>query len=505
MTTKNKQGDVIRTVSRRRRAARNQVKTYEKLTHFSKDTNILAQAITNPFADDALGAVIPDQWSPPSMAAMDRLSIDVDLEILHTDDLLIDGIVFYFVPRSLAVGWLARIGPLATSPSQTVLIPLTADFTGAPPIEDDPVAHLYCLFMGILGTASAFNSPTIMALDPQQGGYVHGYNVIPFSRFSALDASASGARICGAGIKVFSNEAPIETGGSVYGGWASIDDIFKSVLQGPPVTQTVSSPVPILSSLIQPRPSTTAGSLPRAKPVFVRSQGMMVEVDSYDEFERMSLTRQTAESNSNSNSSPRRSTPALTRRQRLQEAHRHRRLARLRGAGDFDAINLQDMLRYRHTFRGIDGCTVRYSPLQSSVQETFQPIYDVSIHYAQTNPEDIQVNFGTSIGAKDIIGCSDYVPAVLWRYNGDSESYNLRLECRVHLQVEPDGDCPFMSSTVTPDPHYNDLQIILENKDAFPVVAKGNSFRSFNVGLREAMKTVGGALHLFGQAKRALF
>jgi hypothetical protein len=154
--------------------------------------------------------------------------------------------------------------------------------------------------------------------------------------------------------------------------------------------------------------------------------------------------------------------------------------------------NVQDSLRYRHTYRGVDGVTVRYSPLQSSRQETFQPAYEDAL-FDSFNPDVANgrnSNVGIGVGVHDLIGASDYVPCVVWRFNSPDDAYSLRLEARVHIQAEPDGSCPFMTTTVVPDPNYPHLQLLLENKEAFPIVAKGQSFASFLAGVKKAIATV---------------
>lgn len=82
------------------------------LAHFSPITRTLAQAITNPFADSAIGACIPDAWTPPSIPALDRLSVNLDPSALAAidpaDDLTILGFFMAVVPRSLGAGWIAQ-------------------------------------------------------------------------------------------------------------------------------------------------------------------------------------------------------------------------------------------------------------------------------------------------------------------------------------------------------------------------------------------------------------
>jgi hypothetical protein len=477
-----KQGNVTRKNARIRRSGRQLGGT----THFTAETRHFAEAVTNPFSDGAIGAMIPDQWSPPSIPAMDRLTIDFDPTVLsnifaalpqNPVTAVVDGMFFAIVPRSLAVGWLAQknIETLSTEPALyddlCQILPLTETFTSE---DSEPLAHMYCLFFCMLGTSTNLLAPTFLAIDIDNLDYAAGFNCIPFSRFSAIAESASGGRIVGAGLKVISDEAAIETGGTAYGGWMPLEDMFNAAVVAKGLVPAIPSPDVVMAQ-------------------------------NYEEPQR--LTRQLHYDEplihiSNSNSNPRSqcSQPSMEMIDRpTGNNRRHRRNHRMRGRRLRDittvgATNVQDSLRYRHTFKGVDGVTVRYSPLQSSTQETFQPVYEDGLFDAYDFPgvpgDGRNTNVGIGVGTHDLIGASDYVPCVIWRYNNNTDVYSLRLEARVHLQAEPDGSCPFMTSTVVPDPNYTHLQLLLENKDAFPVVTKGQSFASFMAGVRKAVSAV---------------
>jgi hypothetical protein len=476
MTT-NKQGSASLVGNRRRRTRQNQtnqrrnqrrngngnprsiISPHTSYAHFSAVTKHTAEAITNPFSDGAIGAVIPDHWSPPSIPAMDRISLDIDPSILAnvyatatvpvTMDL--SGLFFAFVPRSLATGWVGISND--TGLAIIDLFPLLDDLES--PDGSYPVAQQYCIFMALLGIPSdnVLGGIGLYAINTFGNTYKKGYNLIGFSRTAALEESGSGARIVGAGIKLFSDEAPIETGGTVYGGWMSLSDIYLAGQGG----GSFDSP-PRLTRSVSPHRLTTAPGGYR-------------------------------------NMSEEKTTPVHPRRSRRPRKS-------FRDVKTPTGSDLQDYLLYRHTYRGLDGVTVRYSPLQSSEQEVFQPIFETAL-YADPAQAGLMydVSGQMSIGAHDLIGTSDYVPAAVWRFNSKDDLYSIRFEARVHLQVEPDGDCPFMSATVVPDPHFGDLQIILENKDAFPVVTKGQSFKSFNEGVRQAFQTLGKGLGLATKVK----
>jgi hypothetical protein len=482
MTSKNRQGNVLNKNSRRRRlnSGRNasSAALNSSVVRFSHDTETLAQAITNPFDDAAIGAVIPDQWAPPTIPAMDRLTINLEPNLLTqaVPNSIINGFIIALVPRSLSAGWLSEINAgTVDAPVVDAAVNIISVDTNFAAITTFPVvADLYSLFVGSIGFAPGLTGLNCMAYDPDSAQFRVGFNAIPFSRIDALAQSCSGARICGAGLKIFSDEAPIETGGTAYGGWCAIDDIFKLVRA--PVT-TINSFTHISSKTLSPI-SELRRNLPGARVILEeKSPGNL-----------------------------------YTRR----APRRRRRRPGVDEEPAYSAATFQDALKFRHAFKGIEGVTVRYSPLQSASQEVFQPIFEDALFHlnetSNTDPELVMsINRDVAVGTHDLIGPSDYVPMVVWRFNGTTnadpdldKTYTLRIEARVHLQCEPDGDCPFMASTITPDPHYTSLQLLLENKDAFPVVTKGSSFKSFLHGMGEALKSGTDWLH-FGKDVKTLF
>jgi hypothetical protein len=489
MTQRKRQGNAISKNARNRRNRntrnnRNRISNNATI-HFSRDTETLAQAITNPFDDAAIGAVIPDQWSPPTIPALDRLTITLDPSLIvaaaGTNAILVQGWIIAFVPRSLSAGWLARANTgTVEDPSYSQVVNIVSVDSSFSRVQEFPAtAEMYSLFVGIIGISGNIdngNSITVMAYDPADQLFVEGFMCIPFSRGSALSESCSGGRICGAGLKVFSDEAPIETGGTVYGGWTAIDDLFKLVFLEP----------------IEPPPPPKTNRNQRYNIPIPIQPTVLAEYDDLGEYKGKPHGRKTR------------------RRSRRYQSRVDTPL--------YSAATFQDALKYRHAYKGVDGVTVRYSPLQSAIMEEFRPIYEDAMFIETTisllNPDTaITINEDIAVGAHDLINPNDYVPCVVWRYNSSAgatptenidKTYSLRVEARVHLQCEPDGDCPFMATTVQPDPHYIHLQMLLENKDAFPVVSKGQSFKSFNAGIREAVKTVGSALNL-GKDIKSIF
>jgi hypothetical protein len=162
------------------------------------------------------------------------------------------------------------------------------------------------------------------------------------------------------------------------------------------------------------------------------------------------------------------------------------------------ADDLQDNLLYRHGFIAKSGVTVRYSPLQDPIPARFQPCTETALlsngSAEDEDPIAADLNDGVAIGVHDLIHSGGYVPAIIWKFAADDDSesgtgaYAVRLQVVVHSQCMPEGDFPFMTATVPPDPNFDKLPMVIENKDEYPVVVKGQSFKSFMKKMRRGGK-----------------
>lgn len=362
------------------------------------DLRHFVEAVTNPFDDGAIGAIMPDRWQPPTVPAHDRISLDLDpsLYVNGVADgfTTMSGFMIALVPRSLATGWLNSGGPSEVG--------VRADFTN---VDSDfnrvtavHQADQYCLMVSALGTTGLFPNPTWSQIATQTSGMapelvvIPGYNTFRFSKFEKMQQCCEKARIVGAGLKVWSDEAPINTGGTVYGGWMTAEDLIRS----------------------------------------------------FD------------------------------------------------GTSKIAPGNSQDLLTFRRHEQAVHGITVRYSPLQDPEQENFVDTH-MGSEYVQVTYDpvdgavqsaDAAVNLNLSV--YDQVRPGTYIPCVVWRYNSATldDGYSLRVEARVHLQCNPNGECPFLSYTPKPDPIYATVVMMLENKELFPVAVKGHSFKKFITKVR---------------------
>jgi hypothetical protein len=440
----------------------------------SNESVHFAEAVTNPFSDGALGASLPDQWAPPTVPANDRLTMIfdpatfIDLDDSKNGDVVVEGFLAAIVPRSLAAGWLAMDFDRSNTIHEVYAITTTYETPAQNPLGD-----MYCLVTCVIGRSTAHPTTSILAWrpDPQALGIVEGYNVQAFARHEILEATAAGGRIVGAGLKIFANAAPLTTGGTSYGGWITIVDLLSMAED--------SNPGRAFETLYEQE-------FTEAKTGGYRS----------DPHPHPSLHTQ----------SPilsQRHAAILALNQPGQETKERRALkralikARVSLVPIVQAANIEDLLRMRHTYQGVKGVTVRYSPLQSAVQEEYRPAFDDAV-FSGVVVNSREQNLASGLGANDLASPTDFVPCVIWKFNTDSggvpTTYNLRIEATVHLQCIPRSTNPYMTNGVIPDPNYPKLALILENRDVYPVVSRGNSFKSFLSGVSAAMKTLKGAV-----------
>jgi hypothetical protein len=365
----------------------------------SDEVNRFAEAVVNPFDDAAVGAILPDKWSSPTIPAMDIMSLNFAPSLYSKIDstIVIYGMQFAFIPRSMGVGWAQDDGSGGTKNPIFYL----NDAFGGHVKGRKTCANLYSIMVTCLGTTASITTPSFLCINPTTNAIVQGYNLFETNRYDEIISSCDGARIAGAGIKTIAQSAQIQTGGTVFGGWMTVDDLYKNVAQ------------------------YAAGSVMTA-------------------------------------SSP---------------------------------FEVQTQLFGLSRFKGVDGCTVRYNPIQSSVQQKYRDLYPDTNLINNGNPHAEGFTDGSSVGAGDTIGPGDYIPSIVWNFNQttepNSDAYSIRFRMVVHLQCKPAGKCPFMINQVIYDTDFDQLCTILNNPTIFKIAVSGESFSSFMSAFGDVIKKSG--------------
>lgn len=410
------------------------------------------ECVTNPFGNQALGAILPDRFQEVVIPAIDVLELDITPADFNSaefgDNWLTDtftsggqiqlvGAIFWFQPRCMSAGVL-RSQSASLSP---VAYPWEAnpDVDGA--AQNYVVTNLYNLCMtgvwelrtGVITENSNTEnfSGRVCGLYHSRtdtGGltypYVEGYRIIPYARFPALVSNFDGLRVLGAGLKIWSEEAPINTGGYCVGGWITIADVYS----------------------------------PFENAINVAGSSILV----------------------------------------------HQTLARNQSR----LSTYQQKLKGRCRQPGLEGSTTRYSSLQTpdQIEKEIAQMSDSDFVRAQSiggfmnhNGAALEPEPAIDASVYDVATPSTYVPAIYWQFNVDTSGsttleglYTLKLMSMVHSEGVPTGTCPFMSRSVEPDPMVDNVKMMLDNWDTFPPAVKGHSFKSF----------MHKANHILGQATK---
>lgn len=371
-----------------------------------------AESVVHPFGNGAVGAVCPDRYSELVIPCTDRLDFDLSPAAAWTTgdstDLPVEWVLagwnVWFMPRCISAGWLSEVAGDYQYAFQSY-----DSFDG---VEDDSVPlDLYTLcyipyWLHVGKPKAGFLEVT--AGMPPTVEMLQGYKQVRYARFAAIQNNCDKARVLGAGIKLWSEESPINTGGYCYGGWCTMNDIFA----------TVYSPL----------------------------QGSEI-------------------------------------------------------------ISLPDHLRYINREIGLKGTTTRYSVLQTP--EQLEPEYpSVPARIFTVSSGVISVVGNNDLGTNDVTTPGSYVPMSIWRFNvtdnvegGTASAYTLKLSSMVHIEGYPNGDSPFQSARVLPDPMFDHIQYFLENPEQFPAAVGGHSFKSFT---KKAAHIVGKATKFAGHFQKLM-
>jgi hypothetical protein len=215
------------------------------LTHLIKGQSLkYAEACVNPFDDVCLGCKRPD-GSPFTVSAVDRMQLTLPVTTLAGFMASnFGGIVLCFIPRCTVVGWLTG-NQTATSPA--VIISPEIQFTqydaNFNAITSNnilvPSDAYYILFAG-LGLDGLYYK-----IDAAGTGVDTGYMCIRTTRQTALQNTSASLRILGAGCKLWPNSPPISTGGKVFSGMMSQNDLWSSFrnISGYSNSQTIESQI----------------------------------------------------------------------------------------------------------------------------------------------------------------------------------------------------------------------------------------------------------------------
>lgn len=381
------------------------------LSLLSPATRTWAEAVVHPFGQDGVGCMLPDGKGDAVVPALDRWSFDVvpgafDLPAVAPSPAReCIGLGLVLMPRCLAVGWLTGTEVAAPADGYNEV---ALDGSGSLPITflesdlkqqgvgDSCNAGYPCVLV-LFGITDFGQCTRIVPNAPVGAQADLGVNFVSLTRTHPFNQNTENFRMLAGGIKLFSDEAPLNTGGTVYGGQISPDQLYDLLRQSAGTTNYVSPGV----------------------------------------------------------------------------------------VGNIERTMLQ-----RKAFRGVDGATSRYNPVQdpehqlefvktSTDNDNLAQIRVGAESFVSTPyVQDVEINTNLDPSSFDAISAGTNVPMIVWKFNVDSR-YTLRAAVRAHYEGTPSGDSPFLSHNVNYQPGIEDLFAFLNNRERFPTVSKGQSFKSF--------------------------
>jgi hypothetical protein len=206
----------------------------------TKEALCYSEAVVCPFADEAVGCKRPD-GQIGTTPCTDRYSgllglVEQSQHFSPPSGASISGICISFIPRSLAVNWIrGNIDDGKCKPYLSIL-ELDSNLNGI--VNDiqsgskyrSVVSDPYCLLYTILGSDGKF-----YRFDTVPGDFTlsfeEGINLIRTPRLNSIYNNFDTLRILGAGIKLWPNSAPVQTGGRVFSGSFRLSD-FYDILGG---------------------------------------------------------------------------------------------------------------------------------------------------------------------------------------------------------------------------------------------------------------------------------
>jgi hypothetical protein len=210
----------------------------------SDDMVRFCEAVVSPFNGEAIGAILPDRYQELVVPVTDRLELDLTPDAFNhplstgsweaDSNVQLTAVFIWFQPRCLEAGSIATF----TDPTEVnpiTRIPYLGVDDSLSTVSGSTALNMYNLcFTGIWTTSgNPTNAPNTYGF--YQDNQVSGATILPIyymiqlTRFSNIDSNCDKMRILGGGLKVWSEQAPINTGGYSVGGWITMDDVFTAL------------------------------------------------------------------------------------------------------------------------------------------------------------------------------------------------------------------------------------------------------------------------------------
>lgn len=440
------------------------------------DLRKYCEAVVHPFGNDAVGALLPDRYQELVVAVTDRLELDITPANLYLDGTPpagynLVGMFIWFQPRCIAAGTLAIL-PAAEDSFAYDPVTATGTIWRVPflclndQFNDTAVdqildAYNLCItgiwetpanIQGIADAPVTYGLFTDNGLAPvTAGGDIvyhiwNGYITLPYTRFSNIENNCDKIRVLGAGIKAWSEEAPINTGGYSVGGWMTLEDIYEALEWGDKQRNGVGG-----------TPAEVPGPL---------SPGALKAIQTKIRFAKRNMGVK----------------GVTVRYSSIQSSKQVESQYPTIPDRDYLINDLTDSKSY-------------------DIPDVF-PQQNESAAGGTLGKNSIETAQNCDLSINDMMTPGSFVPVIFWQFNvangsTEPELYTIKVMSTVLSEAVPNGDCPFATTKSQYEPAVTSVKMMLENPEVFPAASSGNSFKSFMTKTKHVFaKVVKGAGHL---------
>jgi hypothetical protein len=475
------------------------------------------QATTHPFGSEGVGAVIPDKFDDLALPTYDVHDLEIDLLTLFKNSAgtsihsAFSGFIAAFLPRCLAGGLMAgrKLYDVSTGAyegfDQLNLSLNLVDESFNSLLTDSTTSTDNSTFV--------FTDPyTLLLIPVDENGHgivkwttaigdsaVIGAYLMRLPRTSKLIDNTTQIRIAGAGIKLNPRVAPINTSGIAFAAqmkYATLINLLSADANQVP-TASNGPFVAFNKNFIGNRIDVKGikGATARynvfsnldqlTKQEVTVKQGVLSLIAAQTALSLAKDGQRIPAGKPGSKSKP----PSMKKvliEEKVEEEEEEFVIS---------YANQQRRPSYRASETpsepGLDKLTFHKKKVISDVKT-------VTSSYIASVVESLQ---NVDLSKNDLCDPGDDIPVVYYQFNGDT-SILLQLRTVVHGVSEPQPDIPFLGQPVTYDPRFNLIKAIAPNPAVFPLVTKGESFKSaltkFNGFFGKVLKG-GGHIHAMSQ------
>jgi hypothetical protein len=440
------------------------------------------QATTHPFGPEGIGAVIPDRYDSMAISTYDPLEITVNLQqTFASSSFEASGFFAAIVPRCFAsrlaegdevvdvesvptiayAGTTLKLGIVCVDYNFNQLqstVDTDAEKNAYYYVPEDP----YFLLIMVLDQ-SGF--PVVYVNESGTSNYFirHGIYLMRMPRMNTIKADTVQCRIVGAGIKLNPRSAPISTAGQCYSAQIKIADLMNKL-----ITEFTNDPA-----------TTASGQFLNFQPLFygkyVSNKGKEGATARYDIFQSreqlekqqviLGYTTSVAITIENIEATKNNKKDDDSEEETKEQSPEYSRPGDPKwGKSKFVKIMADKLAKQK-------GALYKTKSRKRKQLNGYKTAADGGVKL------DTTASGNLDISKDDLTDAGNTIPSVYYSFQ-DNTPIQLNLRAVVHMVCEPISSLPFPGTTVNYDPLFKEMSNLCPNQEIFPLVEKGNSFKT---------------------------